>query len=171
MAQDILMDAPITAVTVFTDGARVTRAVSVGLEPGLRPGVIGGLPATAEPASVRVAVRGHDAALLEVEVHRRYGTDPLREETLRLRSEVERCRDEIALLGDEDTAEQARLGFAAHLSLAAAQAMARAVGFGRADNDDLAHMAGHLPATTPAPPPPPPPTNARKPLSERQTHA
>src|SRR5258708_26908556 len=148
MAQDILMDAPITAVTVFTDGARVTRAVSVGLEPGLRPGVIGGRPGTAAPASVRVAVRGHDAALLEVEVHRRYGTDPLREETLRLRSEVERCRDEIALLGDEDTAEQARLGFAAHLSLAAAQAMARAVGFGRADNDDLAHMAGHLADST-----------------------
>ena len=43
---------------------------------------------------------------------------------------------------------QARLDFLGHLSGAAATALARAVGFGRASHDDLAQMAGHLSADT-----------------------
>jgi uncharacterized protein (TIGR02231 family) len=71
-------------------------------------------------------------------------TDPLREETARLRSEVDKCRDAVQALEDEDTAEQSRLNFLGHLSEAAATALARAVSFGRADHDDLARMSGHL---------------------------
>ena len=150
MAEGSGLDAPITAVTVFRDGARVQRSGTVSVEPGLRPVVIGNLPPSADPASVRVAARGPDLALLNVEVHRRYRTDPLREETARLRIEVERCRDAVQALDDEDTAEQARLNFMGHLSEAAATALARAVGFGRAGHDDLARMAGHLSADTAA---------------------
>ncbi len=142
------LDAPIVAVTVFRDGARVQRSGTVSLEPGLRPVVIGGLPASTDPASVRVAARGPGLTLLDVEVHRGYRTDPLREDTARLRSDVERCRDLVQELDDEDAAEQARLGFLGHLSGAAAAALARAVSFGRADHDDLARMAGHLSADT-----------------------
>ena len=150
MAEGTGLDAPIAAVTVFGDGARVQRRGTVSVEPGLRPMVIGNLPASADPASVRVAARGRDLALLNVEVHRRYRTDPLREETARLRSEVDRCRDAVQALDDEDTAEQASLNFLGHLSEAAATALARAVGFGRAGHDDLARMAGHLSADTAA---------------------
>jgi uncharacterized protein (TIGR02231 family) len=142
------LDAPIVAVTVFRDGARVQRSGTVGVEPGLRPVVIGGLPATLDPASVRVAARGPGLALLDVEVHHRYRTDPLREQTARLRSDVERCRDLVQELDDEDTAEEARLTFLGHLSEAAATALARAVSFGRAGHDDLAQMAGHLAGDT-----------------------
>jgi uncharacterized protein (TIGR02231 family) len=148
MADGSSLDAPITAVTVFQDGARVVRSGQVSVESGLRPVVIGNLPAAADPASVRVAARGRDLALLNVEVHRGYGADPLREETARLRSEVERYRDAIQSLDDEDAAEQARLAFVGHLSGAAAAALARAVSFGRADHDDLSRMAGHLSADT-----------------------
>jgi uncharacterized protein (TIGR02231 family) len=148
MAAGTSVDAPIVAVTVFRDGARVQRSGTVDVEPGLRPVVIGGLPAGVDPASVRVAARGPGLALLDVEVHRRYRTDPLREETARLRSEVDRCRDLVQELDDEDTAEQARLSFLGHLSESAATALARAVGFGRAGHDDLARMAGHLSADT-----------------------
>jgi len=143
-----VLDAPIVAVTVFRDGARVQRRGTVTTEPGLRSIAIGNLPASVDPASVRVAARGPDLALLNVEVHRRYRTDPLREEAARLRSEVDRCRDAVQALDDEDAAEQARLDFLGHLSEAAATALARAVGFGRADHDDLARMAGHLSADT-----------------------
>lgn len=142
--------APITAVTVFGDGARVLRAGEIDVPAGRAPVVIGGLPAAADPASVRVALRGHGVALLEVEVTRRYGADPVRAETALLRAEAERCRDAVRALDDEDAAEQARLGFAGHLSEAAAQALARAVGFGRAGQDDLAAMADHLSASTAA---------------------
>ena len=142
------VDAPIVAVTVFRDGARVQRSGTVNLEAGLRPVVIGGLPVSVDPASVRVAARGPGLALLDVEVRRRYHTDPLREDTARLRADVERCRDLVQELDDEDAAEQARLGFLGHLSEAAATALARAVSFGRGDHDDLARMAGHLSADT-----------------------
>jgi uncharacterized protein (TIGR02231 family) len=148
MAAGTSLDAPIVAVTVFRDGARVQRSGTVSVEPGLRPVVIGGLPAGVDPASVRVAARGPGLALLDVEVHRRYRTDPLREETARLRAEVDRCRDLVQGLDDEDTAEQARLSFLGHLSESAAAALARAVSFGRAGHDDLARMAGHLSADT-----------------------
>jgi uncharacterized protein (TIGR02231 family) len=144
MAEGTGLDAPITAVTVFRDGARVVRSGLVSMEPGQRAIVIGNLPAAVDPASVRIAARGRDLALLNVEVHRGYGADPLREETTRLRGEVERCRDVVQELDDEDAAEQARLGFLGYLSEASATALARAVSFGRASNDDLSRMAGHL---------------------------
>jgi uncharacterized protein (TIGR02231 family) len=142
------IDAPITAVTVFRDGARLQRGGTVSMAQGRQAVVIGGLPASVDPASVRVAARGPGLTLLNVEVHRGYRTDPLREETARLRAEAERCRDAVRALDDEDAAVQARLDFLGHLSVAAAAAMARAVGFGRAGHDDLAQMAGHLSADT-----------------------
>jgi uncharacterized protein (TIGR02231 family) len=148
MTEGTGLDVPITAVTVFTDGARVQRRGTVSLEPGLRTIVIGDLPGTVDPASVRIAARGGDLALLNVEVHHRYTTDPLREETTRLRSDVERCRDAVQELDDEDAAERARLDFLGNLSQAAATALARAVSFGRAAHDDLAVMAGHLSTDT-----------------------
>lgn len=146
MANEAGLEAPITAVTVFTDGARVVRNGQVDLEAGLRPVVIGRLPALADPASVRVAARG--AALLSVEVQRRFAAGPVRTETAHLRAEVDRCKDAVQALDDADEAEQARLAFLGHLSEAAATALARAVGFGRAGHGDLTEMGGHLAADT-----------------------
>jgi uncharacterized protein (TIGR02231 family) len=134
-------DIPITAVTVFQDGARVVRSGQVDVAPGLRPMAIGSLPGAADPASVRVAVRGPDLALLNVEVHRDYRAEPHREETARLRAEVDRCRDAVQALDDEDATEKVRISFFGHLSEDAAAALARAVAFGGADHDDLARMA------------------------------
>jgi uncharacterized protein (TIGR02231 family) len=148
MAEDTGLDAPIVAVTVFTDGARVQRAGTVSVEPGRRTLVIRDLPASVDPASVRVAARGSGLALLNVEVHHSYRADPLREETARLRADVDRCRDAVQAVDDEDAAVQARLEFLGHLSGAAATALARAAGFGRIGHDELSQMAGHLSADT-----------------------
>jgi uncharacterized protein (TIGR02231 family) len=143
-----LMDGPITSVTVFRDGARVLRSGLIELAAGPGSVTIGDLPATVDTASVRVAARGRDLALLNVEVRRRVGTEPLREQAARLRAEVERWRDAVQALDDEDAAEQAGLGFLGHLSEAAATSLARAVGSGRAGYDELSGMAGHLSAST-----------------------
>jgi uncharacterized protein (TIGR02231 family) len=148
MAEESVLDAPVTAVTVFRDGARVVRTGRVDVAPGLRPVVVGNLPAVADPASVRVAARGRDLGLFSVEVQRRFGADPLREQTARLRSEAERWRDAVQALDDEDAAEQAGLSFLGHLSDATATALARAVSFGRVGYDDLARMSGHLSTST-----------------------
>lgn len=136
--------APITSVTVFREGARVVRSGRASLDPGLRQVVIGNLPAAVDPASVRIAARGPQLALVNVEVRSGYRADPLREEVARLRSGAERCRDAVQALDDEDAAEQAHLAFLGHLSEAAATALARAVSFARASSDDLARMSGHL---------------------------
>jgi uncharacterized protein (TIGR02231 family) len=143
-----VLEAPITAVTVFRDGARVQRSGTVSMAQGRQAVMIGGLPARVDPASVRVAARGPGLTLLNVEVHHGYRTDPLRDETARLRAEAERSRDAVRALDDEDAAVQARLDFLGHLSGAAATALARAVGFGRAGHDDLTRMAGHLSGDT-----------------------
>jgi len=143
-----LTDAPITGVTVFTDGARVTRTGVTTLTAGPRSVVIGGLPASTDTASVRVAARGHGLSLLNVDVHRRFGTDPVREQAALLHAEVERCREAVGKLDDEDASQQAGLGFLKHLSDAAATSLARSVGAGRAGYDELSQMAGHLTAST-----------------------
>ena len=97
-----LTDAPITSVTVFTDGARVVRVGTAPLAAGPRSLVVGNLPASTDTASVRVAARGDDLSLLNVEVHTRVSTEPLREQTARLQAEVERWRDAVQALDDED---------------------------------------------------------------------
>ena len=145
-----VLDAPITGVTVFRDGARVLRSGTVRIEPGLSTLSVGGLPASVDQSSVRLAARGPDVALVSVEVRRMSRSDPLREETARLRSEVDRCRDAVQALDDEGAAEQARLDFAGHLSEAAATALARAVGSGRAGHEALAAMADQLSESTAA---------------------
>jgi uncharacterized protein (TIGR02231 family) len=141
-------ETPITGVTVFTDGARVTRTGVTAVQPGLRPVVVASLPENADPSSVRVAARGTDLALVNVEVQRRVGTEPRRVSLAQLRADVERCRDAVKELDDADEAERAGLGFLGHLSEAAATSLARAVGAGRAGYDELAGMAGHLSAST-----------------------
>ena len=140
--------APITGVTVFRDGARVVRTGPVTVEPGLRPVLIASLPESADPASVRVAARGHGLGLLNVEVQRQVGTEPGRASLAQLRADVEHWRDTVRQLDDEDAAEQAGLGFLGHLAEAAATSLARAVSAGRAGYDELSGMAGHLSAST-----------------------
>jgi uncharacterized protein (TIGR02231 family) len=146
--EGVEFDLPIAAVTVFKDGARVERRGPVSAEPGLRPVVLGRLPGTADPASVRVAVAGAGLALVHVELRCRYQSDPLRGQVTRLRAEAEAARDAVQALADEDAAQQAVLGFLGHLSEAAATTLAQAVSFGRAGRDDLTQMAGQLSADT-----------------------
>jgi uncharacterized protein (TIGR02231 family) len=138
----------ITGVTVFTDGARVTRTGVTAVSAGLHPVTVASLPESADPSSVRVAARGQDLALLNVEVQRRVGTEPLQASLAQLRADVQRGRDAVRELDDADAAEQAGLGFLGHLSEAAAAALARAVGAGRAGYDELSGMTGHLSAST-----------------------
>jgi uncharacterized protein (TIGR02231 family) len=136
--------AQITGVTVFRDGARVTRTGPLDVRAGLHRARAAVLPGVADPASVRVTVRGAGVALLEVEVNKRFRSDPAREESARLREEVEKLRDAVKELEDEDSAESAGLEFLGHLSESAATSLARAVSGGRAGYEELSRMAGHL---------------------------
>jgi len=139
---------PITGVTVFTDGARVTRTGVAAVRAGVHPLVVASLPRTADSSSVRVAVRGHGLSMLNVEVRRRVAAEPRRESLAERQADVERWRDAVNELDDADEAERAGLGFLGHLSEAAATSLARALSAGRAGYDELTGMAGHLSAST-----------------------
>jgi len=137
-------DAPISGVTVFRDGARVTRSGRLDVRAGRHRVQAAVLPGVTDPASVRVAVRGAGVALLEVEVSKRFRANPAREEPARLRERAEGLRDAVKELEDEDAAEAAGLDFLRHLSESAATSLARAVSGGRAGYEELSRMAGHL---------------------------
>ena len=129
--------------------------------------VVASLPHTADPSSVRVAARGHDLALLNVEVQRRVAAEPRRESLAQLRADVERCRDAVKELDDADEAERAGLGFLGHLSEAAATSLARALGAG----GPATTSCRGWPATCPRPPPPRSPGGARSPRASASRSA
>jgi hypothetical protein len=62
------LDAPIVAVTVFTDRARVTRRGTTHLPPGEHALALTGLPLGLDEDSVRAAGRGAQVRILGVEV-------------------------------------------------------------------------------------------------------
>src|ERR1700733_11274469 len=107
MTEQASADTPITGVTVFTDGARVTRSGTTAVPAGVQPGLVARLPEGADPSSVRVAGRGHGRGLLSVEVRRGGATEPRRASLAQLRADVERCRDAVKELDDADEAERA----------------------------------------------------------------
>jgi hypothetical protein len=84
MPDTTTIDTTITGVTVFRDGARIERRGTATLDPGRQQVLIGGLPASLDPSSVRVVADGEGLSLLEIEVQRRYRTDPLRDDAARL---------------------------------------------------------------------------------------
>src|SRR5438309_1827367 len=114
MPDTTTLDAPITAVTVFRDGARVQRSGTVSMVPGRQAAVIGGLPASVDPASVRVAARGPGLTLLNVEVHRGYRTDPRLEETEQRAGQPAAYTDVSAIL-DADAAAEAVVELSYHV--------------------------------------------------------
>jgi uncharacterized protein (TIGR02231 family) len=150
MAHESELDAPIVEVTVFHDGARISRRGAVTLGAGTAAAVLGNLPTSMDTDSARVVARGSGIALRDVEVQRLFQANPARDETLHLRQEVDRRELEVQALKDEDAAEEARLTFLDHLSEAAATAFARAVGFGRAEHSELARMGDELASGTAA---------------------
>jgi uncharacterized protein (TIGR02231 family) len=142
--ETVHVEAPVMAVTVFRDGARVTRSGEAELASGTTSVLFGDLPASVDPASVRVVARGQGVVLLAVESRNATRTETLRPDTTRLRHEVERCRDEVAAVRDEARVEARRLEYHDRLSEAAATSLARAFSYGRIDAESLTQMAERL---------------------------
>jgi uncharacterized protein (TIGR02231 family) len=89
------VDSQISAVTVYTDRARITRQAVVTLQGEERELVLTGLPVTIETESVRATGTGTVAVrLLGVRIERIYATEPVVERIARL-------IEEIQLLGEQ----------------------------------------------------------------------
>ncbi|MCI0431423.1 MAG: mucoidy inhibitor MuiA family protein [Rhodospirillales bacterium] len=107
---------PISAVTVFPDRAAVTRRIEVDLLAGPNKLIVGDLPATLLPESVRVDGSAATAVRLgAVEVRNRFAERPRAEIERRLREEIEALQDRRHALDDEIRSAQAQLDFIAAL--------------------------------------------------------
>lgn len=142
-AGPVVLDAPIVAVTVYPDRARVTRRGKLLLPSGLSTVHIGPLPLGLHRDSVRVG--GHGAAtVLGVDVVVRHQARP----TGRTLAEVEEARRavaaELAELADAEAVEAQRAEFLTTLAQRAGSTYARAVAAGESDPAAVAAFADSI---------------------------
>jgi uncharacterized protein (TIGR02231 family) len=145
VTDELALDAPITAVTVYPDRARVTRHGRLRLAPGEHRVILQPLPLTLLPDSVRVAGVGA-ATVLGVDVVRRHQPRTTDETARQLEEELRQARAELAALEDEDAVAAERLAFATGLARRATRAYATALAAGGSDPAQVAELADALAA-------------------------
>lgn len=118
-----LVDAPIVAVTVFPDRARVTRRATVTLAPGEQRVPCGPLPLNLLRDSVRVSGHG-PAAVAGVNVVTRREPVTSHQAVVALEEELREIEAVIAVLDDADTVATARERFLGRLAMRGAGSLA-----------------------------------------------
>lgn len=137
------MDAPIVAVTVYPDRARVARLGSINLPAGRQRVLVEPLPLALEADSIRVGGRG-PATVLGVDVTQR--TLPRTPDTLaaRLQEKRRRLAASIAELKDAIEVQRQHAGFLTELGKRSSGTYARALAAGDSDPEAVAAFAGAL---------------------------
>jgi len=139
----VVLDAPIVAVTVYPDRARVTRRGKLRPPAGLSTVHIGPLPFGLHRDSVRVGGHG-PATVLGVDVVVRHQPRPT-DQTV---AEVEEARRavlaELAELADAESVEAQRAEFLATLAQRAGSTYARTVAAGESDPAAVAAFADSI---------------------------
>ncbi|MEV6971605.1 mucoidy inhibitor MuiA family protein [Hamadaea sp. NPDC051192] len=117
--------APITAVTVFPDRARVTRSGSATLSSGEQQVAIGPLPLGLQRDSIRVTGRG-PATVLGVDLVTRRAAEPSDDVVTALEAELREIDAQTAALADADQVATARVAFLERLAMRTASALSTA---------------------------------------------
>jgi uncharacterized protein (TIGR02231 family) len=156
------LEAPIVAVTVFPDRARVTRRGRVRLPAGEGRAVLGDLPVMLVPDSVRVSGTG-PATVLGVDVTRRHQPRTTDEVALDLIERLRQARERLVALEDEDAIATGRLDFLRELARRATRSYASALAAGQTDPERVAGLADALAAQEAAV------RESRRDLSDRRT--
>jgi uncharacterized protein (TIGR02231 family) len=138
------IEAPITAVTVFVDRARILRRGSIRLTPGEHLLTLSHLPATIEEDSVRAAGRGANVRILGVETKQEFVTQPPEAAVAELRAQLESLQDRDRSLTDEDSAQAARLEFLKTLRESGGATLTRGLASGRTTIDTVNALAQYL---------------------------
>src|SRR6266511_4050247 len=134
---ETVLDAPVAAVTVYTDGARVTRRGALRLPVGEQRVVVDRLPLGLHPDSVRVSGRG-PATVLGVDLVRRHHARTPDEAAAALEQRRRAADGALAELTDADAVQQERADFLAALSRRAGRTYADALASGGVLPADLA---------------------------------
>lgn len=135
------LEAPIVAVTVYTDRARVTRRASVALQAGARDLVLENLPAGVLTDSLRATGRGEVAVkILGVEVREVYLTQSAHEDARAVKDELQAAEDEAAALLREEEVLKQRLTAIENMAQNAARRYAKSL----AEGENTLEAAGQL---------------------------
>ncbi|GAA1768787.1 DUF4139 domain-containing protein [Luedemannella helvata] len=141
----MIVSAPIVAVTVYPDRARITRRGRVDLVAGEHKVVFDDLPLQLVTDSVRVAGTG-PATVLGVDVARRYRPRTTDATAERLEEQLREARGELAALADDEAIADERLDFLSRLGRSATGAFARALAAGERDASAAVDLGGTLAA-------------------------
>jgi uncharacterized protein (TIGR02231 family) len=161
VADEHVMDAPIVAVTVYPDRARVTRRGRLSLAAGEQRVVLESLPLTLRTDSVRVAGTG-PATVLGVDLARRHRPRTTDETAARLEEELRAARVQLAELCDDDAVAAERGEFYTGLARRSTRSYAAALAAGDIDPARVAELADSLAAQQTAV------RETRRALAERQ---
>lgn len=141
----VVLDAPVVAVTVYPDRARVTRRETVRLPAGDLTVVVEPLPLAMQPDSVRVGGRG-PATVLGVDVARRHRPRTADPQAAGLERERRELVARVAELDDADAVEAQRIELLRQLARRAGASYGRALANGDADVAAVAELTDALAA-------------------------
>lgn len=134
---ELVLDAPIVAVAVYPDRARITRRGRIGVPAGDQTVYVEPLPLALEADSIRVAGRGA-ATVLGVDLVMRHHAQPPDEEVTELNRERREAEAEVGRLADADEVQAQLDAFLEQLAQRAGNSFARSL----AKNDGGADLTG-----------------------------
>ncbi|NOK57559.1 MAG: mucoidy inhibitor MuiA family protein [Chloroflexi bacterium AL-W] len=138
------LQAPIVAVTVYVDRARIIRRGSIQLTPGEHTLTLTQLPMTIEEDSVRASGKGTNVKILGVDTDIQFVTQPPEEALAELREQIETLQDQDKALVDDDDTQAARLDFLTTLRDAGSTQLARGLARNTASLDSIAGLSTYL---------------------------
>ncbi|WP_427892791.1 DUF4139 domain-containing protein [Kribbella sp. GL6] len=131
---ELVVDAPIVAVTVYPDRARVTRRGVISVPGGDRTVYVEPLPLSLESDSVRVSGRG-PATVLGVDLVKRHHPQAPDETVAEVERSWYEAQEAVAALVDADDVQAQLDGFLGQLAKRAGGSFARALASGESDGE------------------------------------
>ena len=138
------LEAPIVAVTVYVDRARITRRGRTHLSAGEHTLVIANAPDTIDPESIRSSGRGRDVRILGVDMITRYVTDVPDRDMAELEKLLLDLQDKEATLNDQDTAAYDHFKLLESLRDSSGPRFARALASGKSNIDAFVPVTKYL---------------------------
>jgi uncharacterized protein (TIGR02231 family) len=138
------LDAPIVAVTVFVNRARVTRRGTVRLAPGEHTLALPNAPRALDPDSIRASGRGAGVRILGVDMVTRYVAETPDSDAAALQRALDDLREQDQVLIDEDAQQSDRLELLKSLRENSGARFAKALATGKASIDTLKPVAQYL---------------------------
>lgn len=142
----LLMDTKITAVTVYPDRARVTRAGRIEIESGAQSVTISPLPRNLDESSVRATGSASQtgARLTGVQITHQMDTRAQAGPAQDAQDKLQSLRDQDKILADEEDAWTQRLNIIKSIGTDGGENFSRSVARGRLVLDDLTGVLDYL---------------------------